>query len=203
MLTDLQLTPVHRQTDSKRKTSIKIETFELSKKEHPYIPVSTTKILGKFTRDPPPDLHDVALQERRSVLRKHAETVEELRKWAKTRENSTAVKLLQRIVFWKAVKLRMPPEQKLYRSINHFFPPRSQMKVLICDFGADKAERNEVRLGDIERGKDKMCFGENTVTRDRISAKAFLGYSPMDVRGNLMLSDLILTIFSIDMLHWA
>lgn len=153
MLTDIQLTPVHCLTDSKGKTSTKIETFELSKKEHPYIPVSTTKILGKFTRDPPPDLHDVALQERRSVQRKHAETVEELRKWAKVRENSTAVKFLQRIVFWKGVKLRMPPGQKLYRSINHFFPPRSQMKVIICDFGDSRAERNEVHLGSIERGK--------------------------------------------------
>lgn len=40
---------------------------------------------------------------------------------------------------------------------------------------------------------DKMCSAENTVTRHRISAKAFLGYSPMDVRGNLMFSEQILT----------
>ena len=34
----------------------KIETFELSDKAHPYIPVSTTKILWNYTRDPPPDI---------------------------------------------------------------------------------------------------------------------------------------------------
>jgi hypothetical protein len=159
---DKQQAPVHRRTGSRRTTSdgqtkrepaAKIETFELSQKEHPYIPVSTTKILGKFTRDPPPDLHDVALQERRAVLQKHAETVEELRKWAKNRESSTAVKILLRTIFWKDVKVRMPSEQKLYHSINHFFPPRSEMKVIVCDFGEGRAERNEVRLGDIERGK--------------------------------------------------
>jgi hypothetical protein len=159
---DIQQAPVHRRTGSRRTTSdgeterkptAKIETFELSQKEHPYIPVSTTKILGKFTRDPPPYLHDVALQERRAVLQKHTDTVEELRKWAKNRESSTAVKVILRTLYWKGVKIRMPSEQKLYHSINHFFPPRSEIKVIVCDFGEGRAERNEVRMGDIERGK--------------------------------------------------
>ena len=136
-----------------------IETFELSEKDHPYIPVSTTKILSKFTRDPPPDLNDVALEERRSIPRQHAETIEELRRWAKVREHSTILKVLQRIFFRKHVKLSMPSELKLYRSIDHYFPPRSDMKVIICDFGDGRAERNEVRLGDLERGKllDGFC----------------------------------------------
>lgn len=181
MSAGVQEIPVHLHTGSKRKASAKIETFELSKREHPSIPVSTTKILGKFTRDPPPNLHDLALQERYSVQRKHAETVEELRKWAKFRENSTGFKVILQSVFWKGVKIRMPSEQKLHCSINHFFSPRSDMKVIICDFGEGRAERNEVRLGDIERGKPQDVFFRHTVTHLRISAKAFLGYSPMDV----------------------
>jgi hypothetical protein len=135
-----------------------MKTFELSEKEHPYIPVSTTKILGKFTRDPPPDLHDEVLQERHSVLEGHAEMVEELRKWAKNRDSSTVFKLLLRSVLWKGVKVRMPSKQKLYRSIDHYFPPRSDMKVIICDFGEGRSERNEVRLGDIEKGEYQFVF---------------------------------------------
>jgi hypothetical protein len=192
---DIQQASIHQRTSSRRTSSdgqtkkeptTKIETFELSQKEHPYIPVSTTKILGKFTRDPPPDLHDVALQERRAALQEHKETVEELRKWAKNRESGTAVKFLLRAIFWSGVKVRMPSEQKLYHSINHFFPPRLEMKVIVCDFGEGRAERNEVRMGDIERGKRELwlCSADRMVTRYRISAKAFLGHRPMDVSSN-------------------
>jgi hypothetical protein len=171
---------------TKKEPAAKIETFELSQKEHPYIPVSTTKILGKFTRDPPPDLYDVALRERRAALQKHTETVEELRKWAKNRESSTALKILLRTIFWKGVKIRMPPEQKLYHSINHFFPPRLEMRVIVCDFGEGRAERNEVRMGDIERGTRELwlCSADSMITSYRISAKAFLGHRPMDVSSN-------------------
>jgi hypothetical protein len=132
------------------KSSSKIETFELSEKAHPYIPVSTTKILWNYTRDPPPDIPAEVLQARRAAQQEHRETVDELRRWFKSRESGMFTKLLRRI-FLRDVKIRMPAEAKLYGAINHFFPPRSDIMVTVCDFGPGKAERKEVRLGDIEK----------------------------------------------------
>lgn len=129
-----------------------IEKFELSKRERPGLPVSTTSILENFIRDSPPDIPNVALQERRVRLRKHDKTVEELRRWAKSRGRSTVAKALLR-GFWNGVKIRMPPERNIYSSISHFFPPRMDIQVIVCDFGDNRAERHEVPLGDIEMSR--------------------------------------------------
>ncbi|KXT17013.1 hypothetical protein AC579_7416 [Pseudocercospora musae] len=138
--------------DSAQPTTKRTATFELSvKKGEHYVPVSTTKILGKFIRDSPPEIHAKELDERRSTLENHSATIESLRKWAKFRETNTVAKLLLRSVFWNGVKVRMPPELKIYQSIDEFFPPRSEVRVIVCDFGEARAERREVRLGDIER----------------------------------------------------
>ncbi|KAE8864905.1 hypothetical protein PTNB73_05793 [Pyrenophora teres f. teres] len=138
-------------TTSASKSPAKKEVFELSEKDHPYIPVSTTRILGKSTRDPPPDIPESALHVRRVQLQKQSETVEELRRWAKNRESSTAFKLLLRTIFWKDVKVRRPAEEKLQRAINELFPPRMEMQVTICDFGEGRAQQYDVRLGDLEK----------------------------------------------------
>ncbi|KAI0023918.1 hypothetical protein F4780DRAFT_684919 [Xylariomycetidae sp. FL0641] len=128
-----------------------IEKFELTKKENPYIPVSTTRILGDFSRDPPPFIHVAELEKRLNLLREYGATVEDLRRWAKNRSNHTVVKVLLRSIFWKSLKVRMPPAPKLYRAIDHYFPPRMEMRVIVCDFGEGRAERREVLLGDIEK----------------------------------------------------
>ena len=86
-------------TSSTSKSPAKKEVFELSEKDHPYIPVSTTRILGKFTRDPLPDISQSESDARRIQSQRLAETVEELRRWAKNRESSTAFKLLLRTIF--------------------------------------------------------------------------------------------------------
>jgi hypothetical protein len=139
------------------KTGPKSATFELSEKAHPYIPVSTTKILWNYTRDPPPDIPNEVLQERRAGQQEHSKTVEELRKWFKLRESGILPKVLRRI-FLRDVKIRMPAEEKLYGAINHFFPPRSDIRVTVCDFGPGRAERKEVRLGDVEKGKTEFSI---------------------------------------------
>lgn len=169
--------------DLLRMSSGKIATFELSAKAHPYIPVSTTKILGNYTRDPPPEIPDAMLQERRLRLREHAETVEKLRKWAKHREKSMSSKIFRRI-FLKRFSATMPPDHKLYESIDYFFPPRFDVLVTVCDFGDGRAERREVRLGDIERGKSKLQAEAEAkqLTVCRVSSKAFLVYCSVDVR---------------------
>lgn len=139
-------------TGTAKDISKRFETFELSKKKHPYIPVSTTKILNDFTRDAPPEYPSSALQQRRVELREYGETVEDLRRWAKNRERSNFTKVLLRSVFWQGTKIRMPKGDKLYRTVEHYFPNRMDMKVMICDFGDGRAERQEVCLGDIEKG---------------------------------------------------
>ena len=115
--------------------------------------VSTTRILGNFTKDPLPDVQDLELLKRRSSLQEHADTVEELRLWAKYRDTYSATKSFFRTIFMRDRHVDMPSEQSLYPVINHFFPPRSEIVVIICDFGEGRAERKEVRLGDIEVGE--------------------------------------------------
>ena len=137
---------------SSQKSPLKKETFELSEKEHPYIPVSTTKILGKFTRDPPPAISDADIQADREQAKKQHDIVEDLRKWAKNRESSTAFRMLLRAVFWQDMKVRMPSEDKIYPAIHHFYPPRAELTVTVCDFGPGRAEQKIVRLGQIENG---------------------------------------------------
>lgn len=143
----------------------KIETFELSDKAHPYIPVSTTKILWNYTRDPPPDIPNDVLQERRARQQQHTETVEELRRWFKSRQSSMFAKVLRRI-FLRDVKIRKPAEAKLYGAVNHFFPPRSDICVTVCDFGPGRAERREVRLGDIEKGTERRSVSNGCSSAD-------------------------------------
>jgi hypothetical protein len=60
-------------------------------------------------------------------------------------------KVLRRVLL-RDVKFRMPSEDRVYSAINLFFPPRSDIMVTVCDFGPGRAERKEVRLGDIEKG---------------------------------------------------
>lgn len=131
----------------------RVQRFELSEQAQPYVPVSTTKILGNFTRDSPPDFSEAALQELRSEQEEYAETVAELRRWAKRRGNRMFPKMILRNIFSGSARNSLPPEPKLYRTIDHFFSPRMDIRVTVCDFGAGVAERHEVRLGDIERGE--------------------------------------------------
>lgn len=41
---------------------------------------------------------------------------------------------------------------KLYKIVEHYFPNRMDMKVMICDFGEGRAERQRVCLGGIGKG---------------------------------------------------
>lgn len=133
------------------KRPTRVETFELSAKSHPYIPASTTKILGDYSRNSPPDINDAQVQERRLALCSYVETVKQLRKWARYRESNVVARLL-RFLLPLDVGPRMPSAESLYETVNHYFPPRFDILVTICDFGDGRAERREVRLGDIEPG---------------------------------------------------
>jgi hypothetical protein len=137
-----------------KKTKTKITTFELSAKKHPYIPVSTTKILSDYTRDPPPDIPDSVLRQRRDAKREHTETVEQLKRWAIHGETSYGK--IHQCLSWllpTGRSILKPNEQKILSVVDHFFPPRCEILVSVCDFGDGRAECKEVRLGDIEVGE--------------------------------------------------
>ena len=74
-------------------------------------------------------------------------------------------KVLRRI-FLRDVKIRKPAEAKLYGAVNHFFPPRSDICVTVCDFGPGRAERREVRLGDIEKGTERRSVSNGCSSAD-------------------------------------
>jgi hypothetical protein len=118
--------------------------------KYPYIPICTTEILLNYARAPLPDIPDGVLQRSRFKMRIHVETVEELREWVRHRESSVIDKIMR--IFLNNAKIKMPPEQKLCRSIDYFFPPRFRLPVTISDFGDGMASRRKVYLGDIERG---------------------------------------------------
>jgi hypothetical protein len=157
------------------KSASKIETFELTEKPHDYIPASTTKILWNYTRDPPPDIPHEVLEARRAAQRERSEAVDELRRWFRSRESGTVTNIIRRI-FLSDVKIRMPAESKLYGAIDHFFPPRADIMVTVCDFGPGKAERKVVRLGDIEKGME-TDFNNATPSRGSL-AGAVLAADP-------------------------
>ncbi|KAL1837287.1 hypothetical protein VTJ49DRAFT_4053 [Mycothermus thermophilus] len=127
---------------------VKIETFLLSEK--PNRPQSTTKILWNYERDPPPDIPHAMLQARRAAQQEQSDTVEELRRWYRSRNTHVFAKAVRR-VFMRDVKMNMPEQDRVLRAVDHFFPPRSDIMVTVCDFGPGRAERKEVRLGDIEQ----------------------------------------------------
>jgi hypothetical protein len=126
-------------------------TFELTIKPRHHNAISTTKILGKYPRASLPEISDDILKKRQQDLQQYAETVEELRKWARTRQDPVFGDALRRI-FLGSSRAGLPPDGKLYPCVSHFFPPRFDLKVTVCDFGDGRAERKEVRLGDIEQG---------------------------------------------------
>ncbi|KAB5566742.1 hypothetical protein GE09DRAFT_745718 [Coniochaeta sp. 2T2.1] len=132
------------------KPPTRVETFELSAKSHPYIPASTTKILGDYSRNSPPDIDNAEFQQRRLTLQRHSETVKQLRRWARYRESSLIGRVL-RCILPSSSSPRLPADDALHECVNHFFPPRFDILVTVCDFGDGRAQRRFVRLGDIEQ----------------------------------------------------
>ena len=45
-----------------------------------------------------------------------------------------------------------PARAELISLIKHYFPPRADTKVLVCDFGDNHVTRTEISLGDAESG---------------------------------------------------
>lgn len=135
------------------KDTPRVETFESIEEANPLVPPSTSEAVRIWRGDPRPlpAIPTEVLSDRRAALQEHLETVNDLRRWFRSGRSGTAATALRRI-FSRDVKVKKPAEDRLYRAINYFFPPRSDIKITVCDFGPGRAERKQVRLGDIEEG---------------------------------------------------
>ena len=44
----------------------------------------------------------------------------------------------------------LPKHEELIKLAKHYYPPRGELKVHLCDFGEGRAEQTEIKLGDVE-----------------------------------------------------
>ena len=81
--------------------------------------------------------------------RGHRHVYERLRKWADTRTRTAMDSI--RGLFWEQYRPEpLPSQQELIDLAKHYYPPRGQLKVHVCDFGVGRAEHTEITLGEVE-----------------------------------------------------
>ena len=75
------------------------------------------------------------------------EVYERLKKWADSQYKGTKDWLLA----WATSKRTSPPHVEELKSLaRHYYPPRSELKCHVCDFGEGRAEHKVVDLGELE-----------------------------------------------------
>ena len=78
-----------------------------------------------------------------------------------------------------------PNEDELISLATYYFPPRVDLKVIVCDFGASRFERSEHSL---TVARDRTCITYEwagiTHNRGNLEFKTRVGYCALDVRSN-------------------
>lgn len=115
-------------------------------------PVSTTKILENFCRDEAPNQDGINGKQIIQVQDRHHQTVQQLRKWHAQQSGDSPAGPLRQMLSFASSRTPRPSEADVRGCIDNHFPARMEMKVSVCDFGAGRAERREVCLGDIVAG---------------------------------------------------
>ena len=87
------------------------------------------------------------LETQRGVLKK----LKAWHQWDLDRYKSLSRFLMSKAGFPRR-PIRPTPDQ-LSSLTAYFFPPRSSLRVIICDFGEERFERSDVELGDIQQCK--------------------------------------------------
>ena len=77
------------------------------------------------------------------------EVYERLKKWADTQYTGPKEWLLAWVIP-KYQQAPLPHVEELKSLIRHYYPPRSELKCHVCDFGSDRAEHKVVDLGELE-----------------------------------------------------
>lgn len=50
------------------------------------------------------------------------------------------------------VKIRRPDDEKLYCAVHHVLPSHMDIVATVCDSGEGRAHRQDIRLGDLDKG---------------------------------------------------
>lgn len=87
-------------------------------------------------------------------LRRHRATLKRLQtwyQWDETRRSSPMEYMLSNVGIRR--RPACPDEQELLSLALYYFPPRAELKAIVCDFGDGKFHRFERSLGGIEASK--------------------------------------------------
>lgn len=117
------------------------------------IPISTTKILETFPKDAAPGKTSLEDEEAIQGRKRHHETAQKLRAWHTQQTGNDSAEKPRRMPSLRTSRTPRPPEAHVRACIDLHFPARMELTVTVCDFGPGRAERREVRLGDIKAGK--------------------------------------------------
>ena len=74
---------------------------------------------------------------------------ERLKSWADT-EFRDVKDILLSLAFDSYKRAPLPSTEELVKLAQHYYPPRGQLKVQVCDFGEGRAEHKEITLGEVE-----------------------------------------------------
>lgn len=74
---------------------------------------------------------------------------ERLRRWADTRTMPMKDQI-KGLLFEEHRQQPLPSHEELIALAKHYYPPRGQLKVHVCDFGLGRAEHTEITLGEVE-----------------------------------------------------
>ena len=74
---------------------------------------------------------------------------ERLKRWADSEVRDIKYVLLS-LVFDSYKREPLPQRAELVQLAQHYYPPRGQVKVQVCDFGEGRAEHKEITLGEVE-----------------------------------------------------
>ena len=88
-----------------------------------------------------------------SQLERQREVLSRLKAWHDWDENRH--KSLKKFLLSKAGYPRRPPRPSAEQLVNlslYYFPLRTRLEVIICDYGHDRFDRSELELGKIENG---------------------------------------------------
>lgn len=81
--------------------------------------------------------------------RGHRHVYERLRRWADTRARTTT-DMVKGLFLDQYRAEPLPSDQELINLAKHYYPPRGELKVHVCDFGVGRAEHTEITLGEVE-----------------------------------------------------
>lgn len=83
---------------------------------------------------------------------RHEERVQELRDWNNQRQSNVFLRFVRRVLSRGKVNFRKPNAHELKECALHYFPPRSNLNVFVCDFRDNDIQVRMIRFSEVEGG---------------------------------------------------